>query len=58
MDWVANARHKIDARYNLIDSNDATAPGVTSASVGVATYAESSEQCGQQLRQHRRHVGG
>ena len=42
VDWVVNTRHKIDARYNLIDATDATAPGVTSASVGVATYAVSS----------------
>jgi hypothetical protein len=42
VDWVASTRHKIDARYNLIDANDATAPGVTSASLGVATYAVSA----------------
>jgi hypothetical protein len=37
IDWVASSRHTIDARYNLIRANDATAPGVTSASVGIAT---------------------
>jgi hypothetical protein len=42
IDWVATQRHKIDARYNLIDANDATASGVTSASVGIATYALSA----------------
>ena len=41
-DWVATSRHKIDARYNLIDAADATAPGVSSASLGVATYAVSA----------------
>jgi outer membrane receptor protein involved in Fe transport len=44
IDWVASARHKIDARYNLINSNDATASGVSSASVGIATFAESSNK--------------
>ncbi len=38
IDWVVNSKHRIDARYNLIAANDATAPGVSSASVGIATY--------------------
>jgi hypothetical protein len=42
IDWVASERHKIDARYDLIDSDDVTAPGVTSASLGIATYEPSA----------------
>jgi hypothetical protein len=38
VDYHLNTRHTIDARYNLIHANDATAPGVTSAGVGVANY--------------------
>jgi hypothetical protein len=34
------ARHTLDARYDLIKANDATAPGVNNTtSVGIATYA-------------------
>jgi hypothetical protein len=39
VDYALNSRHTIDARYNLIDANDATASGVNSASNGIATYA-------------------
>ena len=39
LDWMFNSRHTIDMRYNLIAANDATAPGVNSSSVGIATYA-------------------
>jgi hypothetical protein len=42
IDWVASSRHNVDARYNLIDSDDATAPGVNSASLGIATFARSA----------------
>ncbi len=42
IDWIATQAHKIDARYNLIDSSDSTAPGVTSASLGIATFAKSA----------------
>jgi len=42
IDWVASAHHNVDARYDLIDSDDSTAPGVSSASLGVATYARSA----------------
>jgi hypothetical protein len=38
IDYRLSSRHTIDARYNLIDANDATAPGVNSSSVGIATY--------------------
>jgi len=38
IDFKLNDRHTIDARYNLIYANDSTAPGVTSAGVGIATY--------------------
>jgi hypothetical protein len=38
VDFKLNDRHTIDARYNLISANDATAPGVTSAGVGIASY--------------------
>jgi Carboxypeptidase regulatory-like domain/TonB-dependent Receptor Plug Domain len=41
-DWIVNSRHNIDLRYNLIAANDATAPGVNSSSVGVATYELSA----------------
>ena len=42
IDYIINARHSIDARYDLIDANDATAAGVNSASQGVATYELSA----------------
>jgi len=42
IDWVASRRHNIDVRYNLIDANDATAPGVNSQSQGIPTYAVSA----------------
>ena len=42
IDWVASTRHTIDARYNLIDADDATAPGVNSSSQGVPTYEISA----------------
>lgn len=42
IDWTASQRHTIDARYNLILADDATAPGVTSASVGIANYELSA----------------
>jgi hypothetical protein len=38
IDWVANTRHTVDMRYNLIDADDLTAPGVSSASLGVPGY--------------------
>jgi hypothetical protein len=38
IDWKLNNQHTIDARYNLIDASDSTAPGVTSAGVGIATF--------------------
>ncbi|HEY0308763.1 MAG TPA: carboxypeptidase regulatory-like domain-containing protein [Acidobacteriaceae bacterium] len=38
MDWRINDKHTIDARYNLIKANDKTAPGINSASAGVAGY--------------------
>ena len=42
IDWNVSERHKIDARYNLIDADDATAPGVNSQSQGVPTYEISA----------------
>jgi hypothetical protein len=39
VDWKINDHHSVDARYNLIDANDSTASGVSSASVGIATFA-------------------
>lgn len=42
LDWVVNAAHTIDARYNLIDANDSTAPGVNSQSQGIPTYELSA----------------
>jgi outer membrane receptor protein involved in Fe transport len=39
IDWIANAQHHVDARYDLIDADDSTAPGVNSASLGIATFA-------------------
>jgi len=42
VDYIINGHHSIDARYDLIDANDATAPGVNSASAGVATYELSA----------------
>ena len=44
IDWKLNSRHTLDARYDLIYANDATAPGVTSASLGIATYALSANK--------------
>ena len=38
IDWVVNPRHTVDARYDLIDANDSTAPGVNSSSQGIANY--------------------
>jgi hypothetical protein len=38
VDYNGFSRHTIDARYNLIDANDATASGVNSSSVGFANY--------------------
>jgi hypothetical protein len=38
VDWIANSKHTLDMRYDLIDADDATAAGVTSKSVGVASY--------------------
>lgn len=38
VDWHVNDRHTLDARYDLINANDQTAPGVNSASQGVPTY--------------------
>jgi outer membrane receptor protein involved in Fe transport len=42
VDWVASDRHRIDARYNLIVADDATAPGVNSSSQGVPTFELSA----------------
>jgi len=38
IDYHLNTRHTLDARYNLIHANDATAPGVNSASQGISSY--------------------
>jgi hypothetical protein len=38
VDWNISAKHTLDARYDLIDANDQTSSGVSSASQGVATY--------------------
>jgi len=38
VDYHLNDRHTIDARYDLIHANDATAPGVNSASQGISSY--------------------
>jgi hypothetical protein len=38
LDWVASQHHNVYALYNFIDADDATSPGVTSASVGIATF--------------------
>jgi len=38
IDYHLNSRHTIDARYDLIHANDATAPGVNSASLGISSY--------------------
>jgi hypothetical protein len=43
IDWVASDKHRIDARYNLIVADDATAPGVNSASQGVPTFEVSAD---------------
>jgi len=42
IDWHASSRHDIDARYDLIDADDATAPGVNSSSQGVPTFEVSA----------------
>ena len=42
IDWHATDKHSIDARYNLILADDATAPGVNSASLGVPTFELSA----------------
>ncbi len=39
VDWIPNAQHHVDARYDLIDADDSTSPGVNSASLGIATFA-------------------
>jgi hypothetical protein len=39
IDWIASAQHHVDARYDLIDSDDSTSPGVNSASLGISTFA-------------------
>jgi hypothetical protein len=49
VDWVLNSRHTIDARYNLIDADDSTAPGVTSAGVGIATFQLQANQATSQF---------
>jgi hypothetical protein len=38
IDYHLNERHTLDARYNLIYANDATAPGVNSSSQGISSY--------------------
>jgi hypothetical protein len=38
VDYNLNSKHTLDARFDLISANDHTAPGVTSAAVGVPTY--------------------
>ena len=43
IDFNASARHTLDARYNLIDSDDATASGVGSNSQGVPGYVLSAD---------------
>jgi hypothetical protein len=40
-DWTATQRHQIDMRYNLINSDDLFATGVSSASLGISTYDPS-----------------
>ena len=42
IDWILSPRNKVDARYNLIDASDATAPGVNSSSQGISTYERSA----------------
>jgi hypothetical protein len=42
VDFVVNHAHTIDARYNLIEADDATAPGVNSQSQGVPTFEVSA----------------
>ena len=44
LDWIVNDHHTIDARYDLIDADDQTSPGVTSASVGIATFDINANQ--------------
>jgi hypothetical protein len=38
IDYNLNHNHTLDARYDMIVANDHTAPGVSSASLGVPTY--------------------
>jgi hypothetical protein len=38
VDYNLTSKHTLDARFNLINANDHSAPGVTSAAVGVPTY--------------------
>jgi hypothetical protein len=38
VDYNLSHSHTIDARYDMISANDHTAPGVTSANVGVPTF--------------------
>jgi outer membrane receptor protein involved in Fe transport len=38
IDWIASAQHHVDARYDLIDADDSTSPGVNSSSLGIATF--------------------
>jgi hypothetical protein len=38
VDYILNASHTLDARFDLISANDHTAPGVNSTAVGVPTY--------------------
>jgi hypothetical protein len=38
LDYILSTKHTLDMRYNLIRGNDMTAPGVNSASVGIANY--------------------
>lgn len=43
-DYIANARHSFDVRYDLINSNSFGPLGVNSASQGVASYAVLSQR--------------
>lgn len=43
IDWEATSKHRIDARYNMINADDLTAPGVSSStSVGVASFERNA----------------
>lgn len=44
IDWVVNAHHKLDARYDLISASDSTAPGVNSSSQGIPTFEISANK--------------